>query len=226
MKNIILSIFISVLCFGTQIQAQNIYCDSLSVSNVSITGSMLNITVYNESQHFFAYPYFTINLDNNSYIQLNDSVTVLSFLSAVGDANNGFTTAVYIGNIISDSLVPLNTQFTGSIRITDPNDSTFNCVYPFTFVYGTMITALQSNHIQNQIHVFPNPANEVLNINFNFDMVNDDYVLTDQIGSVVASGNFNSKLNTIEIDRLTSGVYYLKINSNVPFNSKIIILKN
>jgi hypothetical protein len=225
MKNILLTIFISLFFIDTQVQAQNAYCDSIYLNSVSIDGNMLNVSVFNTSQLFIAYPFFTINLDSNNYILLNDSVNVLSFLSIVGDANNGYSTASYLGNIIDDSLVPLNTNFTGTIKITDPNDSTFNCVYSFMFVYGTMITSVQSSINVNKAIIYPNPASNRLYINLNTDIVNNFYNIVDYTGRTITSGHLNDKLNSIDISELSSGTYYLKVIANEPIISKIIIVK-
>jgi hypothetical protein len=186
---------------------------------------MLQITVYNSSQHFIVYPFFIIDLDQNSYIQLNDSVTVLSFLSVMGDANNGYTTASYFGNISAANTVPLNTNFTGTITITDPNDSTFNCSYPFNFVYGTMPTSVKSTNEVN-LHVYPSPASSLLTIQLSDEMINASYLITDQAGRNIASGKFNNTLNTIDINGIETGIYNLKIISNNTLNTKVVILKN
>jgi hypothetical protein len=205
-------------------KAQNAYCDSLMVYSVNIDINMLNLTVYNSSQHFIAYPFFTINLDSNSYIQLNDSVNVLSFLSVVGDANNGYSTAGYYGNILAANLVPLNTVFTGTIRITDPNDSTFNCIYPFMFVYGTMPTSLASNKYEN-IKLYPSPANDFLNVTIDKYDTNTKYTIINQVGNIVTDGKINAVSNAIDLSGIESGVYYLQVKSNQLYTIKIIILK-
>ncbi len=225
MKKFILFFCLNFLLVNTEIDAQNAYCDSIAVDSVFIDNNMLQITVYNSSQHFIVYPYFIINLDANSYIQLNDSVTVLSFLSVMGDANNGYTTASYFGNISAANTVPLNTNFTGTITITDPNDSTFNCTYPFNFVYGTMPTSVKSNDDIN-LSVYPSPASSLLTIQLSDEMINANYLITDQAGRNIASGKFNNALNIIDINGIETGIYNLKIISNHTINTKVVILKN
>jgi hypothetical protein len=225
MKKFILFFCLNLLLINNKIDAQNTYCDSIAVDSVFIDNNMLQITVYNSSQHFIVYPFFIIDLDQNSYIQLNDSVTVLSFLSVMGDANNGYTTASYFGNISAANTVPLNTNFTGTITITDPNDSTFNCSYPFNFVYGTMPTSVKSTNEVN-LHVYPSPASSLLTIQLSDEMINASYLITDQAGRNIASGKFNNTLNTIDINGIETGIYNLKIISNNTLNTKVVILKN
>ena len=225
MKNFILFFCLSLLLINNKIDAQNTYCDSIAVDSVFIDNNMLQITVYNSSQHFIVYPFFIIDLDQNSYIQLNDSVTVLSFLSVMGDANNGYTTASYFGNLSAANTVPLNTNFTGTITITDPNDSTFNCSYPFNFVYGTMPTSVKTTNDVN-LNVYPSPASSLLTIQLSDEMINASYLITDQAGRNIASGKFNKTLNTIDINGIETGIYNLKIISNHTINTKVVILKN
>ncbi len=225
MNKVILLISFSLLFFTNQNKAQNAYCDSITVDSVYVNLNTLNITVYNSSQLFIAYPFFTVHLDTNNYIQLNDSVTVLSYLSVIGDANNGYSNAAYSGNLIPDNLVPLNTVFTGTITITDPNDSTFNCVYPFSFLYGTNVTGVYSYDIQN-IRIYPNPANDFFNIYIDEINYNSDYFISDHTGRNIASGKFNSTINSIDLTGIESGIYYLQIMAKQPYLSKIVILKN
>jgi hypothetical protein len=225
MKNFILFFCLNLLMVNTKIDAQNAYCDSIAVDSVFIDNNMLQITVYNSSQHFIVYPFFIINLDQNNHIQLNDSVTVLSFLSVMGDANNGYTTASYFGNISAANTVPLNTNFTGTITIIDPNDSTFNCTYPFNFVYGTMPTSIKSTN-EVSLNVYPSPASNSLTIQLSDEMINASYLITDQTGRNIASGKFNNALNTIDIKGIETGIYNLTLISNHTINTKVVILKN
>lgn len=132
-------------------------CDSLSVSSVVIVDGNLQITVYNSSSQTIIYPYFTTTLDENPYLMMEDTFLVLSLLSIPGDFNDGYTTAFYAGTYAAPETVPLNTEFTGHLIIGDPNDSTFSCTLPFTFLYGTM--SPESIVDQQLIEsIFPNPS--------------------------------------------------------------------
>jgi hypothetical protein len=205
--------------------SQNTVCDSINIDSVYIDNNLLVVTVYNSSQHFIVYPYFTISLFNNSDIQINDSILVLSYLSRPGDANNGYTSGTYIANIAAANTVPLNTLFTGILTIADPNDSTFSCSFPFSFLYGTMPTFI--NEIKAyKYEIFPNPAAETITISAIQIKEGSSYTIIDQFGKIVANGLLNNNQNTIDISQIANGMYNLLINNGKLCSSKMSIIKN
>lgn len=225
MKKIILLFSFLLLVTSHKLIAQNTICDSISVDSVYIDNNLLVITVYNSSQHFIVYPYFTLSLTSNNYIQLNDSVLVLSYLSSPGDANNGFSTGTYIANIAAANMVPLNTLFTGLLTITNPNDSTFSCSFPFSFLYGTMPTLINENSFSNY-SIFPNPATESITISRSTWNQKNNYSIFDQFGKLVASGVLINNQNKIDVSQIEAGIYTLQIADVKPFTYKIAILEN
>lgn len=223
MKKIITSCIVCFLLLLGISYGQNTYCDSIVVDSVYIDNNMLHLTVYNSSQHFIVYPYFTVDLNTNSYITLSDSITVLSFLSIAGDANNGFSTAGYLGTITASNLVPLNSVFSGTLTITDPNDSTFTCSYPFSFLYGSMTTSLLNKNLR-PIQIYPNPSSNSIKIYSTALEVNQQYEIINQLGVEVLSGKIQSDIESIDMSELATGIYYLRIAYPSNFRYKIIKL--
>lgn len=152
----IAALWLLLMCSSQYVQAEGL-CDSLTVSEVTIDGGNLLITVYNSSGQTIIYPYFTTTLDDNPYLIMEDTFLVLSLLSVPGDFNNGYTTAFYAGTYAAPETVPMHTEFTGSLIIGDPNDSTFSCTLPFTFFYGTMPTGVLESPVQT-FNIYPNPS--------------------------------------------------------------------
>ncbi|HRG58149.1 MAG TPA: T9SS type A sorting domain-containing protein [Bacteroidia bacterium] len=223
MKKIITSCIIYLLLLSGISYGQNAYCDSIAIDSVYIDNNMLHLTVYNSSQHFIVYPYFTVDLNSNSYITLTDSFTVLSFLSIAGDANNGFSSAGYSGTITASNLVPLNSFFSGTLTITDPNDSTFNCSYPFSFLYGSMTTSLLNKNL-SPIQIYPNPSANSIKIYSTELEVNQQFEIINQFGVEVLSGKIQSDIEPIDMSELAAGIYYLRIDYPSNFSYKIIKL--
>lgn len=223
MKNKITSCIIFLLLISGISRGQGALCDSITIDSVYIDNNMLHLTVYNSSQHFIAYPFFTVDLNTNSYITLTDSVTVLSYLSIPGDANNGYSTASYSGNIAAANLVPINTVFSGTLTITDPNDSTFNCSYPFSFLYGTMATSLMVKNLTSAF-IYPNPATNSIQIYSNKMNINQRFAIFNQLGIEVKSGNIQKEVEGIDISDLASGIYFLRMPNQTNTSYKIIKL--
>lgn len=223
MKKTLYLLLALFLALQTKSKAQQTLCDSMNIDSVYIDNNMLYITLYNSSHHFIAYPFFTFNIDTNTYIQFNNNVNVLSFLSVPGDANNGFSTASYNGSFAAANTVPLNTNFTGNLVITDPNDSNFNCVFPVNFIYGTMPTQVK-NIDQNNYQIYPVPASKILTIVCESNY-NSAFQLIDACGRIIKNGVLNAKITTLDLSDIEAGIYYVKFDAENPITSKISIHK-
>jgi hypothetical protein len=62
------------------------------------------------------------------------------------------------------------------------------------------------------LSVYPNPANSILNINFPGGFKNQNYSIYDVSGKLVLNGVINQ--NSINIESLTDGIYFLELNSD------------
>jgi len=85
-------------------------------------------------------------------------------------------------------------------------------------------------NINEVLDIFPNPANQVLNFNFKNNYTeNIDIFLVNPVGETVFSKNITNENfalnNTIKIDKLPAGNYYLKVVINNKIYSKSIIVE-
>lgn len=197
--------FIVCIHFG---KAQTI-CDSLSVDTVYVDANSFNITVYNSSEHFIVYPYFSILLDANPYISFNNNMMVPSFLSTPSDANAGFTSGNYFNiNLTPAAQVPQNTLFTGMLMIQDPNDSTFLCGLPFSFLYGDQLASI-TELSENQFTIFPNPSAGLFTIQSKEE--EGTILVIDQFGRIIQSTELNAGNTILQLDE--AGLYFIQISS-------------
>lgn len=81
----------------------------------------------------------------------------------------------------------------------------------FTDSVAIIITNIENISLSN-INVYPNPANEILNINTNY--VIDNVVITDITGKIIENISLNTQQNSINISDLENGIYFVKITSN------------
>jgi hypothetical protein len=210
--------FVACIHFG---KAQTV-CDSLSVDTVYVDANSFNITVYNSSEHFIVYPYFSILLDANPYISFNNNLMVPSFLSTPSDANAGFTGGNYFNiNLTPASQVPQNTLLTGMLMIQDPNDSTFLCGLPFSFLYGDQL-ASTSELSGNQFTIFPNLSAGLLTIQSKEEEAT--IAVIDQFGRIIKSIELNAGNTIIQLEE--AGLYYIQISSKQgQLTQKIMVQK-
>lgn len=219
MKRIITILTAVLLLFTAKTNAQTI-CDSISIDTVFVDANFLNISVYNSSQHFIAYPFFTAILTANPYITMNDTLTIPTFLSVPGDGNNGYTTATYTNVTIAPaSTVPLNTIFTGTLTIRDPNDSTFSCSKAFSFLYGDMLTSV-NEHQEDRLKIYPNPTNGLFTVSIATE--NALISITDPLGRLIIKRELKDKSTNIELEE--NGVYIINVKTNQGTISRKLII--
>lgn len=74
-------------------------------------------------------------------------------------------------------------------------------------------TAIDEFNSEIQLNIYPNPAKEVLNFNFN---ETDSYTINviDVTGKILLSNNIHSKTHQLVLDGLNSGIYFVSVKSN------------
>jgi hypothetical protein len=78
---------------------------------------------------------------------------------------------------------------------------------------GVVVTSFQQNSLQNEFSFWPNPANEILNLQFGnngthtITLVNS---LSQQVAALTYNGAGQTQLN---LEGLAKGVYFIKVNS-------------
>lgn len=134
---------------------------------------------------------------------------VPSFLSTPSDANAGFTSGNYFNiNLTPAAQVPQNTLFTGMLMIQDPNDSTFLCGLPFSFLYGDQLASI-TELSENQFTIFPNPSAGLFTIQSKEE--EGTILVIDQFGRIIQSTELNAGNTILQLDE--AGLYFIQISS-------------
>jgi hypothetical protein len=79
-----------------------------------------------------------------------------------------------------------------------------------------------SENEQVSFSVYPNPTNDVLNIQFIGDIPNSNFIIVDLQGRVVLEGTLFTPNSIIDLNDIEAGSYYLKLGVS---NKKIQFLK-
>ena len=66
-------------------------------------------------------------------------------------------------------------------------------------------------HNLNLISVYPNPAESLLNVLVSQDMIGENYKVKDISGKVIYTGMIAQELTTIELNKLSSGIYFVSV---------------
>jgi hypothetical protein len=89
----------------------------------------------------------------------------------------------------------------------------------------TILTGLENNFKANTIQLQPNPAQNTITISGN-TIEFKNYVLLNAIGQQVESGNFVSTIYSIDVSKLSKGVYLLKATDSLGNNFNQRFLKD
>ena len=80
--------------------------------------------------------------------------------------------------------------------------------------------SLKENSSELNINIYPNPAEDKINIELKNE-IKGNVVITNQLGQVVKEMNIDGKELTIDIEDLTSGIYFINVS-----NQRMKFLKN
>ena len=64
------------------------------------------------------------------------------------------------------------------------------------------------------LKLYPNPVVSILNVSIDSNLINQPYTIIDGLGKVVLKGKLNGVESTINVEQLSKGIYYLKIDGN------------
>jgi hypothetical protein len=159
---------------------------------------------------------FTYTALPNGIVQfINKSRNATSYLWNFGDGNT------------STEKDPVHTyQYCGTTYLVRLN--AFNKCKSDTYLKEIMVPCYGINEISDNsgLNIFPNPANNQININFNSFLESDDYVflLYDGQGKQIMVCNNEKTIQTISLPVLPNGLYFIKIDiGGKVINQKLII---
>jgi alpha-tubulin suppressor-like RCC1 family protein len=72
------------------------------------------------------------------------------------------------------------------------------------------------------IEFFPNPSNSLIQIQTNSTFINSEYLIVNQLGQVLLSGEITTKNTSVDISELSKGVYFFKLKKGTKKNFKIV----
>ena len=148
----------------------------------------------------------------NDYGQLGDGTTVnKSTPIQIGTANNW--KLVTAGNWFSTAL-----KADGTLWACGLNDSgqlgDGTTINRNTFTQINCIDLGKEAFDKSSLNLYPNPISSIVNIKVGANIVNQPYTITDAVGKIILNGKLNAEYNTINVEHLSKGVYYIKIANN------------
>jgi hypothetical protein len=167
----------------------------------------------------FYYKYFPVNGDSavariglwdSTGNQLAQSEIILS------DAASSYTLVSAPVNYIAVGDAAFYTYtisnfYTATPGLRQPSFGTRLLVDNIGFNFATT-SGIATNSMDDEMNVYPNPASSQITINTHFSKP-VPYSVYNLFGQVVMEGQLKSPVNSLAIDQLADGVYYIKINT-------------
>jgi hypothetical protein len=158
----------------------------------------------------------TITSFTPTYVSSGGTVTIK------GKNFNG-TNSVTFGGVVASSFTVINDTTinaivgngsTGSVSVTTPGGKDSLAGFIFN-PYKLGIAELQNNQIQ----LYPNPAQETITIKSELNLNGKEYCIFDFVGKLVLRGKFSDDIKSVSVSELNNGVYILTISDS---NNKLI----
>ena len=184
--------------------AQTITCDLFTVTGLEpdtfdVNSTLINIEMAGGVSDFANYPYIPAVTDCNG-----DTVATggMFFFGQIGGTEQGYPVSL----LAEDVCLPLTIEFVFGNDLFE-NDT---CL----FTYGTSGLSATFNAF-NQLEVFPNPTQGILQIETSFVHPGTPYIVSDQMGSIVFQGTLNSTNARIDMSGFSPGIYMLRVGNEV-----------
>ncbi|MCF6306705.1 MAG: T9SS type A sorting domain-containing protein [Flavobacteriaceae bacterium] len=78
-----------------------------------------------------------------------------------------------------------------------------------------------SDNLAQNIIMYPNPASELLNINITINNQDYTYSIINILGQVIREGSLNNGVNSVSINNIDTGLYFVKVEDNTTNKSVV-----
>lgn len=82
----------------------------------------------------------------------------------------------------------------------------------FLLKFNGISLGINENINDKLFTIYPNPALSILNINADYQLINQHYTIIDGLGRVILNGKLNEFDTAINVEQLSKGIYYLKVS--------------
>lgn len=165
----------------------------------------------NSSQFSFSPSSITINLGDNVNFVIASSHDVLEVSQGTWQANgvtsNGGFSVPFGGGLVSASQLPVGTHY---YICTSHADSGMKGTIEVVSSTGINETKLSAN-----VLLAPNPASDYFSITLNDNaLLSSNFILYNLIGKQMLTGKLMAKTTTVNINRLSPGMYFVRFEGN------------
>jgi hypothetical protein len=166
--------------------------------------------------------YYLMNIDKGNQVGRGVDMDTLGHVG-VSDTTTVFT---LINRNNSSHLFTITSDSNGELWVCIGTDSGFEST---TMLYYNQITlaftnvsGISDSGLSKNISVYPNPANELIDVRISPTLLGQSYQILDQVGRQVLTGKLTSEISSINISKLPSGTYFVKIGEQYRQTLKVV----
>ena len=123
-----------------------------------------------------------------------------------------FTHTLGSQSAIINSLEFLNSE--PYVVFEDASCSNFSKTTVMKFRINT-VGIQESTHRKEELIIYPNPAQNQLTLKSNLSIIGTEYKLIDHFGRILHTGRLNETDQTIDVEKLPEGVYFINAGNNI-----------
>ena len=136
--------------------------------------------------------------------------TTPSYVFTTSEAGTFTSSLVFSTSaLVTFNALPAGTYTQKTITVTDAAGNASSIIIP-DFVINTTLDTASFDTIG--LKLYPNPTSSVLHLNVGNNLTNQPYKIVDTLGKVILKGNLNEGDNSINVEQLSKGIYYLKVS--------------
>jgi len=184
--------------FDDDFDAQKLYSINGAVPNIAteINGTKYSINAFD-------------NISSVTEIPLEFKAGSLGMCDMSFQGVSGFAQVMYLKDNQLQSVTPLDGDTTFSINV----QSISSELNRYSIVFNNFVTTVSSFPLNKSINVYPNPAKEILNVDFAFKNLDIKVVIVDMLGNEIINEQLINQHTSFNIQNLSSGVYFVKLKS-------------
>jgi hypothetical protein len=168
----------------------------------------------------------SVNISNNAQFTTasSDPLATYQWQTDLGVGFQNLNSVGQYSGTTNDTLTIANTTLSN-------NNQPFRCIVSSGSCTDTSNVAVLTvnNNVgineftqDNLFSVFPNPAQSVINVKADNNLIGEVYSIYDNTGRVVLTGKLNAQNTTIELGNLSGGIYMFSVGENMKQIFKII----
>ena len=168
----------------------------------------------------------SVNISNNAQFTTasSDPLATYQWQTDLGVGFQNLDSVGQYSGTTNDTLTIANTTLSN-------NNQPFRCIISSGSCSDTSNVAVLTvnNNVgidetskDNFFTVFPNPAQNIINVKVDSKLIGQVYSIYDNSGRIVLTGKLNSENTTIELGNLSGGIYMLSVGENLKQTFKVI----